>query len=481
MTSGVLSVHGSEPASEVVVRDHALRVVTAAPGALEVELPPGIYRVDVWVPGTTDVGLVAVGEGQNVTHERQELIADSVVPITGIRTASEPHASLAGEIAARPLHTLTRTGDDSGRLLLFARSPGSPRFTAPGVSILGLVGNLLLTLDEHGSVDPLHGFAGLSVDLPPGHYVLRHTVPGRRTRAQVVRVAAGYETQVFARWAEDHVDLAAAVICMPPLGTGFDPADRARYLRAEYTARALTTGRPGPAPDQQDPLLTMMDAAAHALTGRGEAETAGLHWTDLELLHGRMAPTRREPHEGPPVLDAAVESSLQLPNQDWTGSWPAGLRTASTTGSVWARWDLDAAPLVAAASAVTAGSSGMLPGSGTRVRSQRPATPLRLEMLGDPGRFALAAAETPTISFGRGRHIDVALWAQEDPADAPPRAEIGVRIGVVARIYQRAGEPVWYHGQRLPTAATDAVEMTVREGENLLDHLMGQLRLGQED
>jgi hypothetical protein len=480
--SGVLSVHGPEPASEIVVRDHALRVVRAAPGALEAELPPGIYRVDVWVPGTTDIGLVAVGDGQNVTHERRELTADSVVPITGIRTASERQASLAGEVAARSLHTLTRPGDDVGRLLLFVRSPGSPRFTAPGVSILGLAGNLLLTLDEHGRADALHGCAGLSADLPPGHYVLRHTVPGRGTRAQVVRVAARYETQVFAPWAEDHVNLAAAVICMPPLGTGFRPTDRARYLRAEYAVRALTTGRPGPAPDQQDPLLTMMDAAARTLAGLGEAETAGLRWPDLELLHGRAALVGWEPHEGPPVLDAAVEFMLQLPIRDWpAASWPTGLWTASTIGSVWARWDLDAVPLAAAAPASTAGSAGTPPAPGTRSRPGGPATPLRMEVLSDPRRFALAAAETLTVSLGRGRHIDVALRAQDDPADVPPRAEIGVRIGIVAKIYQRTGEPVWYHGEPLPTEATDAVEMTVREGENLLAHLMEQLRLGQED
>src|SRR5205807_838203 len=112
MMPGLLSIFGPAPASEIVVRDHALRVVSSAPGVLQAEVPPGIYRVDVWIPGTTDVGLVAVRDGEHLTHERRELVADSVVPITGIRSASERHASFARAVAARPLHALTRAGDE---------------------------------------------------------------------------------------------------------------------------------------------------------------------------------------------------------------------------------------------------------------------------------------------------------------------------------------------------------------------------------
>src|SRR5689334_3787508 len=482
--SGLLSILGPESASEAVVRDHALRVVFAAPSPVEIELPPGIYRVDVWAPGVTDVELVAVRDGERVTHDRRELVADSAVPVIGIQTANERHANFATEVAAQPQHTLTGASDDTGRLLLFARSPGSPRFDVPPVSILDLSGRVLFGLHQDGRVDERYGCAGLSADLPSGHYVLCHTVPEQGTRAQVVRVVAQFETQVFAQWAEDQIDLAAAVICMPPFGTGFDPTDQVRYFRAEYASRALTTGRAGPAPDHQDPLITMMDSAARALASEVGPiiEAAGLHWTDLELLQrGRAGIQRWQPPEDPPVLDAAVPFLPEFPALDsLSAKWATGLLTASTGGSVWARWDLDAAPLLSLAPPESAAGPSVQPDAAVPSQAGR-VTQLRIGVLSTQSRVALAAAEVPTVSFGHGRHVDIGVWERDDPPDVPPRAEVRVRIGVAARIYQKQGDAVWYGRTRLPRTASDAMEMTVREGENLLTQLAQQLRLGPED
>jgi len=474
--TGRLNVSGLEPASEVVVRDHALRVVSAAPGALDATVQPGIYRVDVWVPGMTDISLVAVRDNERVEHDPSGLAADSVVPVAGIRTASNHHARFAAQVAAELQHTAAGAGDDAGWLFLFTRSRGAPRFAMPLVSVLDLTGTELFRLDQHGQVDAVHGCAGLSVGLHPGYYVLRHTVPGRGARGQVVRVAAGYQTQVFAPWAEDHVDLAAAVICMPPLGTGFDPADRDRYLLAEQAVRALTTGRAGPEPDHQDPLMTMMDDAVRILAGRPSAlvDTTALNWTDPVLLQSGLMSLPGPLVAGPPVLDAVVALVSEQADryQSSAATWPDGLRTASTSGSVWARWDLDAAPLAPAAA--SAARLHVVPDTWTRPR-------LRIKLAADAAGLALAAADTLIVSFGRGQHINVLIWGDDDPADAPPRAEVGVRIGARALIYQRSGEPMRYGGEPLPARATAAVPMTVSQGENLLAHLAQQLRFGQED
>jgi hypothetical protein len=489
MMSGRLSVRGPEPASEIVVRDDALRVVFAAPSDVTVEVPPGIYRVDVWVPGTTDVGLVAIRDGQDVTHDRRHLVADSVIPLTGVRTANEQHSALAQQVVAEPLHRLTGPDDPAGRLLLFTRSAGAPRFAAPQISILDLPGRSLLTLHEDGRVDGRHGCAGISADLPPGHYILSHRVPELGNRAQLVRVLANYETQIFAPWAEDHVDLAAAVISMPPLGAGFDPADQVRYLGAEHAAHALATGRPGAELDNPDPLVIMMTEATRLLDNPGDAQPAGplaRLWTDLEVLQYLGAGDQRGLSvQGPPILDAAVARLSELPDLDRLGAaWPAGLLSASTSGSVWARWDLDAVPVAAGAEpapTATGTTSAAPPTSAAEVRPSQRLSRLRVAVPGRPDRQALAAAEAPTISFGRGQQIDVAVWAPDDQPSEPPRAEIRVRIGLRARIYQRRGEPVWYQGTQLPRTATDAVDMTVNEGENLVAHLAQMLRFGPED
>ncbi len=461
MTTGVLAVSGTGSVCEIVVRDDDLRVVGSGRAELEIELDAGIYRVEVWVPGTTDVSLVAVRGRTVARHARTDLVPDSVVPLAGIGSANATHAALAAEVAAGSDGATA----DAGRLLLVARSGGAPRFVPPRVAVLDLRGEVVATTGSACRVDARHGCAGMGLDLAPGYYVMRHDVPGRGARGQVVRVLAGHETQVFAPWAEDHVDLAAAVVCMPPLGTGFDAADTTRYLRAEQAVRSLSTGRALPGPGD-DPLLAMVDTVVG-----GRADTGDVRWADVDVL-AAVDPHGEPAAAGPPVLAAALPRlAARFSDVKYPENWPAGLLTAPTVGSVWARWDLDEAPLPAGARPLPVPRR---PVDEEPAASVQPARP-RLAVLG-ASSATLAAAPTVVVDFASGRHVDVGLWRDDDPEGAPPRSEVRVRLGARARIYRTAGAAVRYGDTPLPDSPTDAVPMAVEADEVLVEHLAGHVR-----
>lgn len=494
MIRGTIEVVGPSPICDIVVRDNDRRVVAAGAHHVTSALVPGIYEADVWIPGARGQQLVAVYEGTHVTVENFRLTPNSVVPLLGIQTSNDDHAALASELAAMPQHSLGFHPD--GRLLLFTRTSGSPRFRPPDITLLDEAGSMLLRLDADGRVDLLNGCAGLSADLPAGNYLLAQDVPGLGPRAQMLWVAHGLETQVFLPWGDYFSDLGQAVLCMPPLGTGFEPENVERYYRAEAAVHRIVTGRRSETAeavaDGRDPITVLADA--YASWGDGPAGRAELADRLLELLptsvdaHLLALLSREYGGQGRalarlsslPLFAAGLDLLWRLQPAERAAvvhGWAAQAISASTTGSVWTRWDLGRFPRgqgipdsrhIAPAATV---SDSEVPGTWpTRVQARQLTR----------ASHALAAASSIQVIRGVGRHYDIGIWAVGDPPEQPPRTEIRVRVGVRVQAYLRRGENLWYGAHILPQGQSSAIELQVADGEDLIAHLERQLRLGEQ-
>ena len=495
MNRGTIEVSGPSPFCDIVVRDRDRQVVAAGTFIVRSELEPGIYQVAVWVPGAREERLVAVYESQHVTVRNFELVPDSVVPLSDIRTANGRHSELARDLAATPQHTIGPRPD--GRLLLFTRTDGVPRFRTPDLVLANEGGAGLLQFATDGTVDLPNGCAGLSVDLPSGNYLLIQQVPGLGPRAQVLWVAPGRETQVFFPWQDHIADVGQAMICMPPLGTGFEPGAGERYYRVEAAIHRLVSGRHRATAEQDtdgDPVVALASAYTYAsprLTVTERARSISLLLDGLQgsadawLLQALtetsgQAGRRTVRLSSAPLFAAGFDLLWDLSPGERAGltdEWLAGAVSASTTGSVWARWDLDLYPL------------GVRLGDEQRhsLSSSLPVTPAPgtqstrvsvRQLL--PESVTLAASSSILVERGIGRHFDLGVWMLGDPPDHPPRAEIRVRVGVRIQAYLRQGQELWYGTDRVPRTPARPLELQIADGENLVANLELRLNLGEE-
>ena len=183
------------PFCDIVVRDRDRQVVAAGTFIVRSELEPGIYQVAVWVPGARRSDSLRSMRASTSPSGTSNWSRTRFVPLSDIRTANGRHSELARDLAATPQHTIGPRPD--GRLLLFTRTDGVPRFRTPDLVLANEGGAGLLQFATDGTVDLPNGCAGLSVDLPSGNYLLIQQVPGLGPRAQVLWVAPGRETQVF--------------------------------------------------------------------------------------------------------------------------------------------------------------------------------------------------------------------------------------------------------------------------------------------
>ena len=182
------------PSTDVTLLDHSGAVLATSSGSLRrTGLVAGLYRVQVATGATLTEELVSLSEGESVSRYMQ-LLLPTVTPVKGASINHEVHAFQVQQLSVSPTGPAHGTG---GRMVLFVRVVQQMN-ELPVVEIDGL--ELLDVEAAPVAPSPIHGpgFAGWSLDLSPGTYLLRTPVGiGNTTADQSVVVADGWTTYLF--------------------------------------------------------------------------------------------------------------------------------------------------------------------------------------------------------------------------------------------------------------------------------------------
>lgn len=231
LSSSKIEVRTWVPSAELTLLDHAGAVIASSSGgALHAQgLDAGLYRVQVEAGPTVTEELVPIWEGASVVHDVQ-LLLPMATPVKGAAINHEIHAGPVQQLSVHPTLILGA----GGRLVVFVRA--TQRFDEPPP--VGVTGLALLDADARSllppplPVIPGPGYAGLSVDLSPGTYLLRAPVENGRTADQSVVILPGWTTYLFLPAAPPEGEagpwipvLSAMVAHMKQLGQAFEPYD----------------------------------------------------------------------------------------------------------------------------------------------------------------------------------------------------------------------------------------------------------------
>jgi hypothetical protein len=289
-----LSVRVADESAELAVFDGNLQLVTRKTGDLQVDLTPGLYKVQA------RLGLAAHEEVLALGPERAErevsfppLRFASPIPLreTDLTTAEE-------RVAAAEQSRRVHVGAGKGSwLYVFVRpwgrargKPGRPGAgnSARGLKLLNAQGDVIVALESASASEEKPAvWAACNLEVDPGAYRLRMESVLGRSQEQALFACSGWQTQVFLLHDSSEVpsELQGAnrtevAIAMVP-GCGFDPDDpkarRTEVARLKLGAprgplsqglRAVASGT------FDDPLLGLY--TAHLLHERGELEPAAL-------------------------------------------------------------------------------------------------------------------------------------------------------------------------------------------------------------
>lgn len=231
LSSSKIEVRTWVPSAELTLLDHAGAVIASSSGgALYAQgLDAGLYRVQVEAGPTVTEELVPIWEGASVVHDVQ-LLLPMATPVKGAAINHEIHAGPVQQLSVHPTLVLGA----GGRLVVFVRA--TQRFDEPPP--VGVTGLALLDADARSllpqplPVIPGPGYAGLSVDLSSGTYLLRAPVENGRTADQSVVILPGWTTYLFLPAAppegeaEPWIPVPSAMVAhMKQLGQAFEPYD----------------------------------------------------------------------------------------------------------------------------------------------------------------------------------------------------------------------------------------------------------------
>lgn len=238
-----LRVRGADETVHITVVGADLRRVGHGVGALDLELPPGIYAARFQAGGSVrEQRIVLRPERGDAELVEGEIAFRSPVPLARTRTLRDGHARAAQALSRTPQDGL----GSGGALLVFVRDlDRRGRGTAArGLTLHRAGDGPVADLEERAerSRDDGPAWAGCTLRLDPGAYLLRSTGGDTGPIEQTVVVAEGWQTQVFlarrgaARTRRGRrADLAGAAVLMARVDTGFDPARE--DLRATEIAR----------------------------------------------------------------------------------------------------------------------------------------------------------------------------------------------------------------------------------------------------
>jgi hypothetical protein len=400
LSSSEIEIRTGLPSAEVTLLDHTGAVVAnSSGGALHQDgLEAGLYRVQVETGATLTEELVPVHEGASVTHA-VHLLLPTVTPVKGAAINNELHSGPAQQLSIAP----TRVLGAGGRLVLFVRVTERcdelPPVSTGGLSLLDEHEASLLPAPLPVLLGP--GYAGLSVDLTPGTYLLRAPVEDGRTADQAVSVLEGWTTYLFLPAAPDPgrerapwVPSPTAIVAhMKELGQAFEPYDYGSdaFFAAEMALDGLRAGQlvlpwggwdfvlqnaelnpmlgiylghaalAHSAPPL-DELSALVQRLRHVVPGHSDAEALRCALLDRA---GDQSASGTPPLSAPPMLRSSYQALIARdavePLLLVDGSLAEHAATRQRADGVWLRWDtptgeevveVDAATMARAASAL---------------------------------------------------------------------------------------------------------------------------------
>lgn len=282
--SNRLAVTSADVTADIAVLDGSLKRVARGLGALEKDLPPGLYKVRVRVGPTVEERLVSLDRDQVLHFEERRF--PSLVPLEGTSRTHEYQIRAAEEISSAPIATLG-TG---GSVFLFVREwtgeSGAETAPAPGNPARGLflrgwkADDAEIDIAAQASVrSDCDVSAGWSAEVDPGPYrlILRHEDGSSEERA--IHVSRGFQTQVFMLMSER--PFCTGGTCLPDIARGAVSLSRAgRFIPSERRTRMAELARF--ALTQNRPILS--DAMLHELLGGKFADPMlGLYGAHLLL------------------------------------------------------------------------------------------------------------------------------------------------------------------------------------------------------
>jgi hypothetical protein len=201
----------SDSLSEIFVIDGRLNLIDRGVGTLNRRLPAGLYTVKVRAGNTAKEKMVVLDQDQTIR----------LAPAPPTSAAPPVETALTHEYHVTEAIRMSSQVDlDFGRgaaIFVFVRCWTSPSIyrdiglsdfnPAKGISVLTLDGKLIAQVENQVSLksskDP---YAGLTMSVDPGPYLLRQSIDGGRSLDQMIYASAGWQTQVFLVRANPHED-----------------------------------------------------------------------------------------------------------------------------------------------------------------------------------------------------------------------------------------------------------------------------------
>ena len=355
--------------AEITVLDGHDKVRGTGLGTLELDLPPGVYAVQVDRAGIRQEEICRHAEPTEVVLDEPQRF--SAVPATDTVTSHEyyqaPAVHWSATATAPPLPAAPAP---MGSLFIFLRSPSAQATTLPpsvtGLRLLDYSGTDLTMLDAATTErNEDEGWLAYHADAPAGEYVLRYESPDEASwpsREMAIGVFPGWQTQIFMTQANSPLFGSASVL----MGHGFRPDDRV----AQAVDAALTGLQNGTdllrADERQmllygkfdNPMLGLV--GAHALLRETDLKRATMKIIigNLRRLLGPDAPDVRalellaaqrfrsrldpRPFERPPLLRAGLEAVLdaaaEIPGLVPSGGLLANIAAQRFLDSPWSTW-----------------------------------------------------------------------------------------------------------------------------------------------
>jgi hypothetical protein len=363
----VAGLGASEDAAITVLDGHD-RVKGTGFGHVALDLPPGLYAVQVERAGIRSEEVYRhAGKTELRVGEPKRF---SAVPVSDTVTSHEyyqgPAAHWSRTTTTAPL---AAAPDGAGSLFVFLRAPSAEAATQLayiGLSIVDDSGRDLASLGQGTAVsDERTGWLAFNAEAPAGEYALRYRpsdIYHPPARDMAIGVFSGWQTQVFMTLADGPSFPSASVL----MGHGFDPDDRVAQavdaalaglqnrtdLLLREQRRLLLYGK------FDNPMLGLV--GAHVLlqardVDRRQIETVldNLGWLlgqdapDVRALRLRASrrlgdPVDTRPFERPPMLRAGLEAILEAaadtPELVPRGGLMAHVAVERFVDSPWSTW-----------------------------------------------------------------------------------------------------------------------------------------------
>ena len=210
------------------VEIEATPVEEAGEYRVTLELPPGVYSVQVTLGASSDSEWVSIRSGKKTELPVERWADLSLATAAPLQPAYARRGSTLVNFAAQAQdqsRKLTWQSEQPGpsRLFIFIHTPDVQKYPgfSQGLTLHDAQGTLLVPLSGDAiESDAARGWAAFTTDLPRGFYILRRTGPKDMVYDHSLYLCEGWETQVFMAGGRGP-SFRSLTMHMAPFGQGF--------------------------------------------------------------------------------------------------------------------------------------------------------------------------------------------------------------------------------------------------------------------